>query len=87
MSPGVAITGSRAASEEQENNSTNLGVAVVLGSAPSQGSDCLLDGREVFALVCGARPRECVQSPPVTNTQWADYPLAEGCGKISAFKI
>lgn len=80
----------RAASEEQENNSTNLGMALVLGSAPSQSSNPSLGARELFALVRGAHLHECDQSLPVaamTNTQGADYPLAGGRGETSAFKI
>lgn len=62
--------------EEEENNSTNLGMARLLPRALIHPPA----GKGILALVCGAHPQEWEQSPRValTNTQWADHPLADG---------
>lgn len=80
-------------SEEQESNLTNPRMALVPGSAPFQSYNPSLDEREIFALVqyilfplvWPIFSSGCAEA--MTNTQWFDYPLTEGCGKISAFKI
>lgn len=64
--------------EEEENNSTNL----VQGSAPSQGSNPSLQEGEMPALVCDQSPRVAL-----TNTPWAEHPLADGAKSNSNINV